>query len=111
MNKVKKTHKFFNVVVDDDLLKDIRDLREAGVNWQALTRSFLQGNVRSRKPTNEGGRSARPKPRTRGEVSLRDHPFHHCCPICTCDGLCWRGRNLGWSDAWAVASSPTRMTW
>jgi len=45
MNKVKKTHKFFNVVVDDDLLKDIRDLREAGVNWQALIRSFLQGKA------------------------------------------------------------------
>ncbi len=45
MNKPKKMHKFFNVVIDDDLLKDIRDLREAGVNWQALTRSFLQGKA------------------------------------------------------------------
>lgn len=45
MNKPKKMHKFFNVVIDDDLLKDIRDLRKAGVNWQALTRSFLQGKA------------------------------------------------------------------
>lgn len=46
MDKEKKKHKFFNVVVDDELFKDIRDLREAGVNWQALTRNFLQGKAK-----------------------------------------------------------------
>jgi post-segregation antitoxin (ccd killing protein) len=46
MNKEKKKSKFFNVVIDDELLKDIRDLRQAGVNWQALTRSFLQGKAK-----------------------------------------------------------------
>lgn len=46
MNKEKKKSKFFNVVIDDELLKDIRDLRQAGVNWQALTRGFLQGKAK-----------------------------------------------------------------
>lgn len=46
MNKEKKKSKFFNVVIDDELLKDIRDLRQAGVNWQTLTRSFLQGKAK-----------------------------------------------------------------
>jgi RNA-directed DNA polymerase len=32
-----------------------------------------------------------------GVASRRAHPSHHCCRICTCGGLCWRGRNWGWS--------------
>lgn len=46
MNKEKKKSKFFNVVIDDELLKDIRELRQAGVNWQTLTRGFLQGKAK-----------------------------------------------------------------
>jgi len=42
MTKEKKKHNFFNIVVDEKLLTDIRELRSAGVNWQALTRNFLQ---------------------------------------------------------------------
>jgi hypothetical protein len=38
----KKKHNFFNVVIDDKLMKEIRELRRAGVNWQALTRNFLR---------------------------------------------------------------------
>lgn len=45
MNKETKKHNFFNVVIDDKLMKDIRELRNAGVNWQALTRNFLQGKA------------------------------------------------------------------
>ncbi|WP_301101489.1 hypothetical protein [Propionivibrio sp.] len=44
--KEKKKHQFFNVVIDDDLMKDIRELRQAGVNWQSLTRTFLQGKAK-----------------------------------------------------------------
>ncbi|MDP1530928.1 MAG: hypothetical protein Q8M05_16245 [Rhodoferax sp.] len=46
MDKNRKTFSFFNVVIDDELLKDIRDLRQAGVNWQTLTRGFLQGKAK-----------------------------------------------------------------
>jgi len=42
MVKEKKKHKFFNVVIDEKLMTDIRELRQAGVNWQSLTRNFLQ---------------------------------------------------------------------
>ncbi len=45
MIKESKKHNFFNVVIDDKLMKDIRELRQAGVNWQALTRNFLQGKA------------------------------------------------------------------
>lgn len=45
MIKEYKKHNFFNVVIDDKLMKDIRELRQAGVNWQALTRNFLQGKA------------------------------------------------------------------
>lgn len=45
MNKESKKHNFFNVVIDDKLMNDIRELRKAGVNWQALTRKFLQGKA------------------------------------------------------------------
>lgn len=47
--KEKKKHQFFNVVIDNDLMKDIRDLRQAGVNWQSLTRTFLQGKAKELK--------------------------------------------------------------
>lgn len=46
MNKEKKKSKFFNVVIDDELFKDIRELRQAGINWQTITRSFLQAKAR-----------------------------------------------------------------
>ncbi|MDP3193204.1 hypothetical protein [Rhodoferax sp.] len=46
MDKNRKKFSFFNVVIDDELLKDIRDLRQAGVNWQTLTRGFLQGKAK-----------------------------------------------------------------
>jgi hypothetical protein len=45
MNHETKKQNFFNVVIDDKLMKDIRELRNAGVNWQALTRNFLQGKA------------------------------------------------------------------
>ena len=63
-----------------------------------------------KKPTSEDERNGRPRPKIRGEVSRRAHRSRRCYRICICGGLCWRGRNWGWSEALAVASSPMPTT-
>ena len=44
--KEKKQYKFFNIVVDDELLNEIKELKELGVNWQPIVRSFMKQKVK-----------------------------------------------------------------
>jgi len=56
------------------------------------------------KPMTGDARHAPPWPRTAGAASRRALPSHHCWPISTCAGSCWRGRSSVWSSALAAAS-------
>jgi hypothetical protein len=70
--------------------------------WYDLRRRFFDTPLK--KPTIEGGRSARPKLGTGGEAFRRAHPSHRCWRISICAGSCWDGRSSGWRKASARGS-------
>ncbi|MDD2820501.1 MAG: hypothetical protein PHW29_04485 [Flavobacterium sp.] len=44
--KPKKEYKFFNVVLDETLLKEIHETKNDGYNWQALIRNFIKQKIK-----------------------------------------------------------------
>ena len=104
-------------VVDADLADYFGSIPHAGllksvarriVDRRVLHRSRCGWKAPLKKPTIEEGRHVRQRPGTTGAASRKVHRSHHCWRTCTCAGLCWDGRCSGWSEASALASSPTR---